>query len=221
MSIIQNFAPVNHDDADRHYRDIYYTQQVQPHHRASWTHEAVAGAAGFAAMHAYESHLRATGQQPTHALMKEILAGIAAAEVDKLVETKGLDWVDARKARHMAQQQAHHLANQRYQGGTGYEFARSMGGPSVPYNYGAGSPYVASQAPGFAGYAPYPQQGYGQQGYGGYGAPPIPQGYPVGGFPGGGGYGQPQPVFGDPNAYYAQQQQSGGGHHHHHHHQQW
>lgn len=29
--------------------------------------------------------------------MKEILAGIAAAEVDKLVETKGLDWLDARK----------------------------------------------------------------------------------------------------------------------------
>ena len=31
---------------------------------------AIAGAAGFAAMKAYESHLRATGQQPSHALMK-------------------------------------------------------------------------------------------------------------------------------------------------------
>lgn len=26
--------------------------------------------------------------------MKEMLAGIAGAEVDKLVETKGMDWVD-------------------------------------------------------------------------------------------------------------------------------
>lgn len=31
---------------------------------------AIAGAAGFAAMRAYESHLRATGQEPSHALMK-------------------------------------------------------------------------------------------------------------------------------------------------------
>jgi hypothetical protein len=49
----------------------------------------IAGAAGFAAMKAYEDHLRATGAEPSHALMKELLAGFAAAEIDKLVETKG------------------------------------------------------------------------------------------------------------------------------------
>jgi hypothetical protein len=36
-------------------------------------------------MKAYENHLRATGQQPSHELMKELLAGFAAAEVDKCV----------------------------------------------------------------------------------------------------------------------------------------
>jgi hypothetical protein len=40
-------------------------------------------------MKAYENHLRASGQQPSHSLMKEMLAGFAAAEVDKLAETKG------------------------------------------------------------------------------------------------------------------------------------
>jgi hypothetical protein len=52
-------------------------------------HAAIAGAAGFEAMKAYENHLRATGQEPSHSLMKELLAGFAAAEVDKLAETKG------------------------------------------------------------------------------------------------------------------------------------
>lgn len=58
---------------------------------------AIAGAAGFAAVYAYEAHLRATGQQPSHVLMKEILGAIAAAEADKLVESKCLDWIDAHR----------------------------------------------------------------------------------------------------------------------------
>ncbi|KAF8464513.1 hypothetical protein JB92DRAFT_2580910, partial [Gautieria morchelliformis] len=89
------------------YQHIYHTEEIHPHHQASFTHEAIAGAAGFAAMKAYESHLRATGQQPSHVLMKEILAGIAAAEVDKLVETKGMDWIDRHKAKKLAERQAH------------------------------------------------------------------------------------------------------------------
>lgn len=52
-------------------------------------HVAVAGAAGFEAMKAYENHLKSTGQEPSHPVMKEMLAAFAAAEVDKLVETKG------------------------------------------------------------------------------------------------------------------------------------
>ncbi|KZO97782.1 hypothetical protein CALVIDRAFT_459290, partial [Calocera viscosa TUFC12733] len=74
----------------------------------------IAAAAGFAAMKAYESHLRATGQQPTHETMKEILAAIAAAEVDRLAETKGLDFIDRERAKHQAVAQAHAFANERY-----------------------------------------------------------------------------------------------------------
>jgi deoxyribodipyrimidine photolyase-like uncharacterized protein len=68
----------------------------------------------YLAMKAYEDHLRRTGHHVSHPLMKEILAGIAAAEVDKLFETKGLDFLDREKAKHRAIQQAHHLANEQY-----------------------------------------------------------------------------------------------------------
>jgi hypothetical protein len=40
-------------------------------------------------MKAYEDHLRKSGETPSHPLMKELLAAFAAAEIDKLVETKG------------------------------------------------------------------------------------------------------------------------------------
>jgi hypothetical protein len=49
----------------------------------------IAAAAGFVAMKMYEDHLRKTGEEPDHALMKELLAAFAAAEIDRLVETKG------------------------------------------------------------------------------------------------------------------------------------
>jgi hypothetical protein len=81
------FDLFNHDDAEAHYNNIYMAQT--PHHHGSLSHEgapsivhlsshqsliylflAIAGAAGFAAMRAYEAHLRASGQQPSHALMK-------------------------------------------------------------------------------------------------------------------------------------------------------
>ncbi|KAI0034835.1 hypothetical protein K488DRAFT_34503, partial [Vararia minispora EC-137] len=97
---------------ERHYQDVYMGNR--PHHEAKFSHEAISAAAGFAAMHAYESHLRATGQEVSHPIMKEILASIAAAEVDRLAETKGLDWLDRHKAKKMAEQQAHALAEQRY-----------------------------------------------------------------------------------------------------------
>ncbi|KDQ49972.1 hypothetical protein JAAARDRAFT_200399 [Jaapia argillacea MUCL 33604] len=169
--IISGFNPASHDEAEMHYRAVYSEGR---HHEGSFTHEAIAGAAGFAAMKAYESHLRATGQQPSHLLMKEMLAGIAAAEVDKLVETKGLDWVDAHKAKKMARQQAHHLAEQRYgHGNSGYDYAMSQNGPAFEYIYGGGSPYGLQGCPSY-GYA----YGGGPMGYGGGGyAPPPPQGY--------------------------------------------
>ena len=107
------------------------------------SHESVhlpwnAGAAAFAAMRAYEKHQSANGQPPSHQFAKELIAGIAGAEVnfpvchtaapkrsflfiqispvqvDKLVETKGLDYVDREKAKRHAKQQAEQIYDQQY-----------------------------------------------------------------------------------------------------------
>jgi len=48
-------------------------------------------------------------------MAKEILAGFAGAEADRLFETKGEDFYDKEKFKHHAKQQAEHLYDQRYQ----------------------------------------------------------------------------------------------------------
>jgi hypothetical protein len=69
------------------------------------------------AMKAYEDHVRRTGEQVSHPMMKEMLAGLASAEVDKLFESKGLDFLDREKAKRQAVQQAHQLADEKYGAG--------------------------------------------------------------------------------------------------------
>ena len=54
------------------------------------------------------------GKAVNHGFAKELLAGFAAAEVDKLIETKGLDYIDSEKAKHQAKKQAEHLYDQQY-----------------------------------------------------------------------------------------------------------
>jgi hypothetical protein len=54
-------------------------------------------------------------------MAKEMLAGFAGAEIDKLFETKGLDHLDREKAKKHAQKQAEHLYDQHY-GKQGDEF---------------------------------------------------------------------------------------------------
>ena len=41
---------------------------------------------------------------------------VAAAEVDRLCETKGMDWIDREQAKREATQQAHQLYDQNYAG---------------------------------------------------------------------------------------------------------
>ena len=65
-------------------------------------------------MKSYEDHVRRTGEQVSHAKMKELLAGFAAAEVDKLFETRGLDFLDREKAKRHAIHQAHKVAEEAY-----------------------------------------------------------------------------------------------------------
>ncbi|GAU96649.1 hypothetical protein RvY_08067 [Ramazzottius varieornatus] len=81
----------------------------------SHTRELIAAAAGFEAMRMYERHqAKQTGQPVNHSIMKNILAGLAAAAVERLVETKGLDLIDAQKAKAQAIQTVEHIAEEKY-----------------------------------------------------------------------------------------------------------
>ena len=93
-------------------------------HKAELSHELIAAAASYEAAKAYEKHVAANGKPDNHAQAKEILyvaqstsswvyeltfnfpsAGFAGAFVDRMVETKGLDFVDKEEAKYKAHKQ--------------------------------------------------------------------------------------------------------------------
>jgi len=163
------------------------------------------------AMKAYEDHCRRNGQNVSHPFMKELLAGFAAAEADKLFETHGLDFLDRERAKRHAIQQAHHLAEQQYGPGGVFNYQANQYGnypPNFQQQGGYGmDPYNGGNYP--------PQGGYGMNPYnnGNY---PLQGGYPMnpynnGSYPPQGGYAMNP--YNDPNY-----QQQGNKHHHHHHH---
>ncbi|KAJ2962473.1 hypothetical protein NQZ79_g2427 [Umbelopsis isabellina] len=94
---------------------VYNSEAPSEEHKSKWTHELVGGAAGFAAMRAYEEHQAKQGKPASHPLAKQLIAGIAGAEVDKLFETKGLNFIDREKAKHQARKDAEHLYEQKYE----------------------------------------------------------------------------------------------------------
>ena len=55
-----------------------------------------------------------TGKVVKHALAKEILAGFAAGEVDKLAETHGMNEYDKFEARHKAKKNAEQMYDDHY-----------------------------------------------------------------------------------------------------------
>lgn len=101
-------------------------------HNAEMSHELIGGAAAFAAFKAFEDRQRkegtsqhwssqrskdsshAPGKPVEHAFAKELLAGIAGAEVDKLAETKGEDFVDRERAKRHAKENAERMYDQHY-----------------------------------------------------------------------------------------------------------
>ncbi|KIH92823.1 cipC-like antibiotic response protein [Sporothrix brasiliensis 5110] len=99
-------------DESRDARDQVYNNDN--HHEGSLSHELLGAGASFAAMHEWEKHQRAEGQTVSHGFAKEAIAAFAGAEVDKLVETKGLDFIDREKAKHHARQNAEQLYDQQY-----------------------------------------------------------------------------------------------------------
>jgi len=91
----------NHE-ASRAYNII---QGTSPH-KGEITHELLAGAAAYEASKAYEKHCAAHGKPTDHAKAKELIAGASGAFIDRVVETKGLNFIDAQKAKHRAREQA-------------------------------------------------------------------------------------------------------------------
>ncbi len=60
-----------------------------------------------------------TGKPVSHQFAKELLVGLAGAEVDKLAETKGLDFIDREKAKHHAKEQVETMYDEHYVQGQG------------------------------------------------------------------------------------------------------
>ncbi|KAI8583929.1 hypothetical protein K450DRAFT_220654 [Umbelopsis ramanniana AG] len=99
------------DTFSQHHDEVYNTEG----HKSSWSHELIGGAAGFAAMKAYEAKEAREGKPQSHAFAKELIAGIAAAEADKLFETKGLNFIDREKAKHEAKNNAIKMYEEKYE----------------------------------------------------------------------------------------------------------
>ena len=101
------------------------------------------------------------GKTVNHAFAKELLAGFAGGEVDKLAETHGMNEYDKLEAHHKAKKNAQNMYDQHYiQGQNADEYN--------PDQYGAPSQFGG----GGGGRRGYDDQGYGQQGgydQGGYG----------------------------------------------------
>ncbi|RAQ53683.1 hypothetical protein AFGD_006817 [Aspergillus flavus] len=68
-------------------------------HEVEWSEGLNGAPAAYQAAEKYEEHVAANGNQ---AQAKEILRGLAGAFVDRIVETEGLDFNDAKKAKYLA-----------------------------------------------------------------------------------------------------------------------
>ncbi|KDQ64533.1 hypothetical protein JAAARDRAFT_117899 [Jaapia argillacea MUCL 33604] len=92
-----------HSESDQ--ANAYNEVNASPH-KAHVSHELIAAAASYEAAKAYEKHCEENGKPASHAEAKALLASLTGAFVDRIVETKGLDFVDKQKAKHHAKEQA-------------------------------------------------------------------------------------------------------------------
>ncbi|KAJ3937219.1 MAG: hypothetical protein NXY57DRAFT_981955 [Lentinula lateritia] len=74
-------------------------------HKAELSHELLAAAASYEAAKAYEKHVADNGEPDSHATRNELLATFAGGFIDRIVETKGLDFIDKEKAQYNAKKQ--------------------------------------------------------------------------------------------------------------------
>lgn len=97
-----------HDDHEK----VYAGKE----HESHLSHELVAGAASFEGMKLFEDKQRKEGKPVSHGFAKEAIAAFAGGEVDKLFESKGLNYLDKEKAKHRAKEQAMSNYDQHYGG---------------------------------------------------------------------------------------------------------
>ncbi|KAH6881559.1 hypothetical protein BKA58DRAFT_4486 [Alternaria rosae] len=95
------------------YQQVYENGNFEEN-KSSLGHEVIAGGAAFAGFKAFEDHQRKEGKPVSHQFAKELLAGFAGAEVDKLAETKGEDWFDREKAKRDAEHHAERMYDEHY-----------------------------------------------------------------------------------------------------------
>ncbi|KAG0174427.1 hypothetical protein DFQ28_007698 [Apophysomyces sp. BC1034] len=100
------------------YNQIEAIETPTEEHKSSISHQLLAGAAAFEAMRLYNKKKEESGEEVSHSTAKELLAAFTGATVDRLVETKGLDFIDKEKAKHHAKEEAQKLYSQE----TGFEF---------------------------------------------------------------------------------------------------
>ncbi|CEJ89554.1 Putative CipC protein [[Torrubiella] hemipterigena] len=91
-----------------------YNQLNSGNHEAKFSHELLAGGASFMAFKAFEDHQRKEGKTVNHAFAKELLAGFVGGEVDKLIETKGADFIDREEAKRQAKKNAEEMYDSHY-----------------------------------------------------------------------------------------------------------
>ncbi|KAK9351520.1 hypothetical protein V1523DRAFT_416549 [Lipomyces doorenjongii] len=101
MQAFENLFDFGHSQSQQ----IYAYDLTPEEHKAKFSHEAIAGAASFEAFKLFEDRQRREGKPVSHAFAKEVLMGLAGAEVDKLIETKGLDFYDRERAKRHAREQ--------------------------------------------------------------------------------------------------------------------
>ncbi|ODQ79612.1 hypothetical protein BABINDRAFT_161996 [Babjeviella inositovora NRRL Y-12698] len=96
------------------HEDKHQTVYGGDDHEGKFSHELVAGAASFEAAKLFEDRQRREGKPVSHAFAKEALSAFAGAEVDKLFESKGLDYLDRDQVKNQARDFAQQGYDQHY-----------------------------------------------------------------------------------------------------------
>ncbi|KAK2465680.1 hypothetical protein APHAL10511_002224 [Amanita phalloides] len=100
----------HHDHHHRHHHDFGHDddharayaeyERHQSHHKAKLSHELLAAAVSYQAAKAYNEHCARNGHPNNHETATKVFAAISGAIVDRMIETKGHDFIDKRKAMH-------------------------------------------------------------------------------------------------------------------------